>query len=64
LSLGGGAERSLFKKRVQIASAVDHAENLDAGAVGQFVVEYEVVGEFRDDPGADVLVTVELPPSA
>ncbi len=56
--------RSFFKECVQIARAMEDAEDFDAGVGRQFPVEDEVVGKLRDDPRADVLVTAELAPSA
>ena len=57
-------DSSLSKELVQIARDVDDAEGFDAGAVGQSAVENRGVGEFGDDPGADVLVTAKLVLSA
>jgi len=56
------AERGPFAEQCfQIASAVEDADDFDAGAVGELAVENKVVGELSDDPGAKIFPAAELP---
>lgn len=56
--------RTFFNERIEIARAVEDAEDFDTGSAGQFAVENEVVGEFRDDPDPDVLMAAKPPHTA
>ena len=55
---------SFGKECVEIARAVENANDFNAGAIGKFAIENEIVSEVCDCPGTNVFVTAELPPSA
>ena len=55
---------SFGKECVEIARAVENANDFNAGAIGKFALENEIVSEVCDCPGTNVFVTAELPPSA
>jgi hypothetical protein len=40
---------------------VKDADDFDAGTVGKFPVEYDVVAELGNDPGSDIFSAAETP---